>query len=105
MESNKVVQIHSEQDGRIRLSLQGDLTIRNASALKAAFQEGARRSISIVVELSEVTALDLSAIQLLYAIRGSVARTTVTATLSQSMLELIQRAGFGALFSNLNPSL
>ena len=94
------IKILPGENGTVKVMLQGDLSIRNASAIKAALLEGVAKQKAIQVELLEVTALDLSLVQLLHAVRQENLQSTVTVKdLESSIVELIKRAGLESVFA------
>lgn len=94
------IKILPGENGTVKVMLQGDLSIRNASAIKAALLEGVATQKAIQVELLEVTALDLSLVQLLHAVRQENLQSTVTVKdLESSIVELIKRAGLESVFA------
>jgi len=85
-------------NGAVKIVLQGNLSIRHATAIKEALVQnsGAGKSLQLVLEA--VTSLDLAVIQLLYAAKKANANSTVVIKeLPPTILELIERAGLERL--------
>jgi anti-anti-sigma factor len=83
------------------LTLQGELSMRNATAVRQALSAALAEHTDVHIVLSEVASLDLSVLQLLYAAKQAPGHNvTVEANLSPSIAEVVQRAGlFDPIFT------
>jgi anti-anti-sigma regulatory factor len=81
------------------LILQGTIDINSASELKAALAEAIRLAREVRVSLGEVTALDLTAVQLLWSAAQLARRSGVsfdaTSNLPDQLLQGLQQDGLG----------
>lgn len=89
-----IIHQSQEQPGQGTLTLQGELSMRNATAVRQALIAALAQHIDLHIVLSEVASLDLSVLQLLFAAKQRPGyRVTVEANLSPSIAEVVQRAG------------
>lgn len=82
----------------LRIGFESDLTIRNATALKAALFERFQESGKVSLELNPDAAVDLSFLQLLSSARSSARASggelTLAAPASPALRNVLLRAGF-----------
>jgi anti-anti-sigma regulatory factor len=89
-----IIHQSQEQPGQRTLTLQGELSMRNATAVRQALMAALAEHLDLHIVLSEVASLDLSVLQLLFAARQTPGRqVTVEANLPPSITEVVQRAG------------
>ena len=86
------------------LTLKEDVTIVEAEKLKEALLEGLKSSKQLLVELNELTGLDLTCLQLIYSAKKSFSKEDKVFTLSGKFPEIfketIKNAGYLNEFNN-----
>jgi len=104
MESKGItIQQSAGSDGIFRFSLQGELTIRNATKIKEAFLGSSGSPHAIEVTVSNVSAFDMTALQLLAALKKSSKNVVINATLPDNIRGLIHRARLDNVFNSIHP--
>jgi anti-anti-sigma regulatory factor len=97
MDSKETIITTAVDNGVLQLIFEGDLSIHNSTAVKEAFLKHSSAG-KTEVRLANVSAIDLTFLQLLYSFKkqrgGSV---HVRCDLQGTHHELIQRAGLSAL--------
>lgn len=91
--------ILSEQGPQSRsIHLQGAVDIATASELKAALQEALERKEAIHLSLAEITCLDITAVQLLWAAeraaRSASVPLEVEGRLKEELVAMLRGVGF-----------
>ncbi|NGZ05179.1 MAG: STAS domain-containing protein [Magnetococcales bacterium] len=80
------------------LSLNGDLTIRNAAELKEAMSQAMDQSKQLELNLTEVERVDLTTLQILCSAHRTLLKNgktlTIAGTLSPALRDAVQQAGF-----------
>jgi anti-anti-sigma factor len=87
--------IEEDQAGSLCVRVEGDLTVQQASELKACLLEALNRARLVRIDLSGVEDMDLTCLQLLCS-----AHKTALATEKKLVLENDGRERFGPLFSS-----
>lgn len=83
--------VEQSDDKRILL-INGELTIQNASELKRILMESINNSEHVVLNLENVTEMDLSSLQLLYSAHRTAAKSNRRFTLSNNCPEVFKKA-------------
>lgn len=90
-----------------RIKLTGELTIQRAAELKETISKSFPKSGKVVLDLQNITSIDLSFLQLLYATQQAVASTGKTFTLScqspEVLNRVIEQCGFSGQLGSLIP--
>jgi len=77
---------------RKRLSLEGELTVSNAVALRERFLKALGQSDQVEIDLAGVSAVDLAGLQLLCAAHRTAAAQGKTLTLKDGQVPALQQA-------------
>ena len=83
--------VKQSDDKRI-LFINGELTIQNASELKRILIESIDNSEHVVLNLDNVTEVDLSCLQLLYSAHKTAAKSNRRFTLNNNCPEVFKKA-------------
>jgi anti-anti-sigma factor len=98
------MEIRSEQhDGRLSLYPDGEMTIYHAAALKPALLDALAHSDAIEVDLSAVSDLDTSGVQLLMLMKSEAVAAGKALKLichSAAVLEVFELLGLGGWFGD-----
>jgi anti-anti-sigma factor len=82
----------------ISITLGGELTLSNSKKLAENLQESTKPYSEIEITIDDVEAIDISCIQLLYALRKDCEtqnkKCSIIANLSETNMELLTTAGF-----------
>ena len=76
----------------IRLCLEGELTVSNATALREGFLEALGQSDQVEIDLDEITAVDLAGLQLLCAAHRTAVAKGKTLTLKDTQVPALVQA-------------
>jgi anti-anti-sigma regulatory factor len=87
-----------------KISLEGELTLINAQEIKTKLYEALKKYQVLKVSVQNVLSLDLSTIQLLYALSKTAGEmkkaVTFTIVLPPEIEPLLRKAGFRSLLEN-----
>lgn len=80
----------SEGKSAVKVVIEGDLSIRNAQNLKEPLEAAFNKYDLFEVELQNITALDITSIQLMYSLKKAVRAKSKTMNLTLNVSEEIQ---------------
>jgi anti-anti-sigma regulatory factor len=87
-----------------KILLEGELTLNNAGEIKTKLYEALKKYPLLKISVRNITAIDLSGIQLLYSLSKTAAEmkrsVTFEIALPPETAALFQKAGFGSLLKN-----
>jgi anti-anti-sigma regulatory factor len=89
-----------------KLELSGELTVKNASELKATIQEALQTSEILHLHIWNITNIDLSAVQIFCSLKKQLLpgkTITLTFDISQDLALLMSRSGFSSVLTDNEP--
>ncbi len=97
MSNNLIANKTTEEKGSVKLVLEGELTLANASEIKNIFSESANEYEKINISLKNIKSIDLSFVQLLKSLKNNTLKNKkkleIDYDLSQNILELLNNSG------------
>lgn len=100
----KVEKTGNKKNETVKIMISGDFTIDNAHYIKQDLLDNIASTKSINLVVDEVSNIDLTALQLIYALQKSLSKKNIAFSLKvdlpEELLTLVQHAGFEKITTN-----